>query len=90
MSLPHYIGKFAAPESISAEKTYEWLKSDGIEMTIHYDDGSLMMVGQHIRLEMGNKLYVCQITSAEWRPIGDGGSAADLTLKVMTVEDVID
>jgi len=90
MSLPHYIGKFAAPESISAEKTYEWLKSDGIEMTIHYDKGNDMMVGQHVHLVMGNKLYVCQITNGEWRPIGDGGNAADLTLKVMTVEDVID
>ena len=88
MNLSHYIGKFAAPESISAEKTYEWLRSDDIEMTINYDKSNPMMVGQHMRLIFGNRLYVLLITSAEWRD--DDGGTADLTLKVMTVEDVID
>jgi len=89
MNLPHSIGKFAAPESISAEKTYEWLRSDEIEMTINYDKSNPMMVGQHMRLVFGNRLYIMEITEAEWRDAGDS-DVADLTLKVMTVEDVID
>jgi len=92
MNISHLIGKFAAPEAVSAEKIYDWLKSDEVEVSMHYDNGNPMMVGQHMRMRVGNKLYVLEIVEAEWRPVGsdDDTSAADLTLKVMTVEDVID
>jgi hypothetical protein len=87
MNLPHSIGKVVAPW-IGSEATYEWLKSDEVEMTIHQDRGNRMMVGQHVRLILGNKLYVFEIIEAEWRDVGDA-DAADLTLKLMTVEDTI-
>lgn len=87
MNLPDSIGKVVAPW-IGSEATYEWLKSDEVEMTIHQDRGNRMMVGQHVRLILGNKLYVFEIVGAEWRDVGDA-DAADLTLKLMTVEDTI-
>jgi len=89
-SIPSFTRWRPKPATISADAIYDWLKAELIEMSIHYDDGNPMLVSQHIRLVLGNKLYVFEIISAERRDAGYDASTADLTLKLMTVEEVID
>jgi hypothetical protein len=59
-------------------------KSGDVEITVCYDDSNPMMVGQTMRLVLGDKLYALEITEAEFNDLG----YADLKLKLLGIEDL--